>query len=74
MCVYSLLLCILINLTYKGLFYFSVNATSAFPHFTNHQMDHRFVGFLEKGHYLPHHCKFPYYGTLHSIYRKQALD
>lgn len=60
MCVHSLLVCIFIDLTYTGLFYFSPLPLLPFPYFTNHQMDHRFVGSLEKGHYLSHHYKFPY--------------
>ena len=59
---------------YKELFCFSLTATSAFPHFTNHQLDQRFVVSLEKGHYLFPHCKFSCDGSLPSIVKKLALD
>lgn len=72
--MYPLLPCILTDQIYKELFCFSLTASSALPHFTNHQLDHRFVRSLEKGHYLFPHCKFPCDGSLHSIYKKQALD
>lgn len=58
MYMHSLYVCIFIDL--HGVSFILVLITSsAFPHFTSHHTDHRFVGSLEKVHYLSHHCTFP---------------